>query len=805
MTPIVQAAQQRHDQAGSLADELPYWAWIDERTLLTRRGELVSLAALEPRGIAGNAPADLDHVLTSWMRLLGQLEDDVRFSLIVTRRPVAPDAVAEIGNEFLPEEIFRGRADELMRRNGELRFYAAWTLNPHLSDARKKGSVIASWTKRLTSNGAAQRVYLRDSIARAAEQLQRIVDAGRALVSDVSPGRVLTAGEATAVLGDLINRPGAVTPSHEGGALHWAWGLSDLEAHRRYLTLDAEPLSIYSLLEPPPQATANILWELLSLRAVWTYVWEWRGMSMGRARGKIRSAQKHFFSGRYSMMAHAKGTEGTEAALVDSAAAAESAVLGEALVELQSEGIPWGELAASLSVHAPSLQQLAELDSSIVKIFAGRDIKILREGYGQLSTWFARLPGQAPSRQLRRMPVSAGTALCCAAIFAPGRGRWRSKHLEAPALATLETRCGTLYDYDLFNGGDVGHSLVLGSTGAGKSFLLNFLLLHALRYKPRVSILDLGGGYRHLTELLGGSYLRLDGDQGGAPLQPFSLPKNERTFSFLTGWITQLLSLGGYKTTGEDGSEIRARIEDVYRSEAAKRRMSTLVDTLPPRMTAAMSRWTGSGQWGRIFDAGSRGKEIGGGDWQVVDLSGAAQYPDLVSAALTYCLERLRLELERPDETSRLKILVVDEAWRFLAEPATANYLAEAARTWRKRNAALILATQSVSDVVGGAATGALIESIPNRLFLSIPDLSDKAAEGLQLTPAEAAVIRGLIPKRELFARNPGGSEVLTLNVDRLSYWLFTSNPREEQKRAEAIKRTGDLLKAVEELAREGA
>ena len=73
------------------------------------------------------------------------------------------------------------------------------------------------------------------------------------------------------------------------------------------------------------------------------------------------------------------------------------------------------------------------------------------------------------------------------------------------------------------------------------------------------------------------------------------------------------------------------------------------------------------------------------------------------------------------------------------------------------------------------------------------------------MTPAEAAVIRGLIPKRELFARNPGGSEVLTLNVDRLSYWLFTSNPREEQKRAEAIKRTGDLLKAVEELAREGA
>ena len=173
-----------------------------------------------------------------------------------------------------------------------------------------------------------------------------------------------------------------------------------------------------------------------------------------------------------------------------------------------------------------------------------------------------------------------------------------------------------------------------------------------------------------------------------------------------------------------------------------------------------------------------------------------------MSAALTYCLERLRLELERPEETTRLKILVVDEAWRFLAEPATANYLAEAARTWRKRNAALILATQSVSDVAGGTATGALIESIPNRLFLSIRDLSYEAAARLQLSEAETSLIRSLVPKREVYARNPTDREVLTLNVDRQSYWMFTSNPIEEEKRAAAIRKAGSLQEAIEELAR---
>ena len=794
----------RHGEAGSLGEELPYWAWIDERTLLTRRGELVTLAALQPKGIAGVAPADLDHVLTSWMRLLGQLEPDARFSLIVTRRPVEAEAIPELGHERLGEELFRSRAAELVQRNGELRFHAAWTLNPRLREAPKKGNPLTAWTQRMKSNGAAQRIYLADSIARGAKQLERIADAGRALVSDVCPSRVLEEREATAVLSDLINRPGAVTPSHEGGALHWALGLSDLEAHRRHLTLDGEPLSIYSLVEPPPEATANILWDLLSLPGVWSYVWEWRGLGMEQARGRIRRAQKHFFSSRYSMVAHARGTESTDAALLDSAAAAETAALGEALVELQSQGIPWGELAASLSVHAKTLRELEEIDSSIVRIFAGRDIKILREGYGQLSAWFARLPGQAASRQLRRMPVSAGTALCCAALFAPERGRTRSKQLDAPSLATLETRCSTLYDYDLFNGGDVGHSLILGSTGSGKSFLLNFLLIHALRYRPRVAVLDLGGAYRHVTEMLGGGYLRLDGDAGGSSLRPFSLPDNERTFTFLTGWIGRLLRLGGYEPTADDGGEIQKLIVDLYGLEGKQRRMSALVETLPPRMKAAMTRWTSAGQWGRIFDEAGDGGDLTDTDWQVVDLSGASEHPDLCEAALSYCLERLRLELERPDEISRLKIMVVDEAWKFLAEPATANYMAEAARTWRKRNAALILATQSPSDVVSGAASGALIESIPNRLFLSNSDLSDEVAGRLQLSAEEAGVIRGLLPKREMYARSPQSSEVLSLNVDRRSYWLFTSNPQESERRAEVIERSGDLRAAIEELAAGG-
>ena len=210
---------------------------------------------------------------------------------------------------------------------------------------------------------------------------------------------------------------------------------------------------------------------------------------MDAARRKIRGAQRHYFSKRYSMMAHMQETEGTSSAMVDSAADAASSRLGNALVELEADGIAYGDLALTISLHG-EVAQSERLDGDIRRIFAAHDAKAIREGYGQLATWFCRLPAQPRKRQVRSVFVSAGSAACMAPIFGPPSGNPRSGHLRRDALAILETQWKTPYYYDLFHG-DVGHTLILGATGAGKSFMLNFLLVQALQYDPRVLILDL--------------------------------------------------------------------------------------------------------------------------------------------------------------------------------------------------------------------------------------------------------------------------------------------------------------------------
>jgi type IV secretion system protein VirB4 len=79
-------------------------------------------------------------------------------------------------------------------------------------------------------------------------------------------------------------------------------------------------------------------------------------------------------------------------------------------------------------------------------------------------------------------------------LFTVDHGSAGSSLLTSP-LAVLETPHHTPYAFNL-HVQDVGHTLVLGATGSGKSFLVNFLVTHAQKYEPLTVIFDLGHSYR---------------------------------------------------------------------------------------------------------------------------------------------------------------------------------------------------------------------------------------------------------------------------------------------------------------------
>ncbi len=698
----------------------------------------------------------------------------------------------------------RRRKAFLAERLQDVQAYLVWCHDPGLQQAttaNRRGPWWLNYCRAWLARNRAphEAVYLYDEVEAAAGRFRQVVDAGSKLVSDLTGIELLNGRDGGRFLSELVNRPGLPWDGSVTSGLNWSLAVSELDAERRFLRLDGEPVVLYSLLSPPAAARANMLNDLYRLNARMTVSLEWRPYTTETGRKKINSARKHYFSQRYSMMAHVQETEGSAVAMEDSVASAESDRLSRALVELETDGIAYGDISLSIALHG-ALSNIERLDGDLRRIFATHDAKLIQEGYGQLAQWFNRMPGQPRSRQLRKVLVSAGAAAALAPLFGPPRGREQSAHLEAPALTTLETHWQTPFFYDLF-AGDVGHTLILGATGAGKSFTLNFLLVQSLQYQPRVLILDLGGSYRWLTRFLGGGYLELSPNDGASGdsfrLRPFSLPPGERTFQFLTGWVTRLLRLGGMETTGDDPTEIRSRIEDLYAFPPASRNLSSLVRSLPKRMWAAMGRWHGAGTWARYFDNAADGDDLEFAEWQVIDLAGAAEHEDLCEAAMFYLLERLRIALEDPADIRRVKLMVVDEAWRYLKDPAVLSYLAEAAKTWRKRNAALIMATQSAGDVTRTPEAAGLLESMPTKIFLANPNLPEQVGEIFRLNPDEMDTIRSLVPKMELYLKRAGGAAILRLEVDPASYWLYTSNPRDSERRAEMIAEHG-LQRALE-------
>ena len=478
------------DAAGALAEELPWWGWLEDgRSCLTRAGELMSIARLTPSVLDGQTPEQLDRVVDRWQRMLSGVDSRTRLYFYLLRRPIQFEDQDEDKGSTVAALGRRKRRAFLEERVQSVSAYVAWAHDPGLSavTTQKTGG---PWWMAYAKNWMARRrnahesVYLESSIAEAAGSFRQLVEASRALVDDLTPVRVLDAARASLVLNELTNRPGSFWDGATGSGMNWRLAVSELEAERRNLRLDGEPVILYSLLSPPGAAKANLLQALYRLDATMTVTLEWRPQNLDAARRKIRGAQRHYFSKRYSMSAAVQETEGTATAMVDTAAEAESERLGDALVELETDGIAYGDLALTVALHGP-LSLTESLDGDIRRIFTSHDAKVIREGYGQLPAWFSRMPAQPRRRQVRSVFVSAGAVASMAPIFGPPVGTPRSGHLRKAALAVLETQWKTPYYYDLFKG-DVGHTLVLGATGAGKSFTLNFLLVQALQY-DRVS------------------------------------------------------------------------------------------------------------------------------------------------------------------------------------------------------------------------------------------------------------------------------------------------------------------------------
>ncbi|MGA7625665.1 MAG: hypothetical protein WCA91_19035, partial [Candidatus Acidiferrales bacterium] len=220
------------------------------------------------------------------------------------------------------------------------------------------------------------------------------------------------------------------------------------------------------------------------------------------------------------------------------------------------------------------------------------------------------------------------------------------------------------------------------------------------------------------------------------------------------------------------------------------RTLSVLVNTLPRSLALKLQKWTAGGQFGFLFD--NVEDTVSFSRFQCFDFQGMEQYPLILEPLLFYILHRSNHVITNREVTNVFKAFFIDEAWTFLRNPRIKGYIVEALKTWRKQNAAMILSTQSLDELRKSEIIDVIIETCATKIFLANPDMDRNLYRNqFHLNETEIDLISGLVPKRQFLIKNHEIAKIANLEVDRKSYWLYTNDPFDNRKRADAFAEHG--------------
>jgi type IV secretion system protein TrbE len=801
-----------YNETGSLSEQINLYGFIGPHTFLTKTGEVGVI--LEVRGVDYECldDASIDGFTKRLESALKLFDENYRLYQYLFKRNNEPIPYKVYDNPIVDAAIknriayLGSKADTLFSLSV---YYVVLYQGFQTSD--KLGTAIAELPRnpkkalsdlRAHFSGQKRTVVLGQHVGNAQAALLQKARSFILQVSDFLSVRILDKHEAFRVLKGTLNfHPDKLefAKLKYDTFLDYYLPESPLECHRGYLRVDDYYIKVLTLKEPSAQSFPLIFKRLLEVEANYYVVTEWKKEDSGKMRRVIQAKRRHFHNTKRSFASQVSLNEGPpQDVLLDDSKESQVRELGEGIKEIELYGNYFGQFSLTVVIYDLDMAKVDRACADFYKVFSVHDAQLYEEKYNLLNAFLAAVPGNHVFN-LRSLYLLNTNYADFSFLFTLHCGEPRNQHLRQEYLAVLETNHHTPYYLNLHYR-DVAHTMILGRTGAGKSFLLNFLITNLQKYDPHTFIFDLGGSFESLTQLFGGSYVRVGLESEGFKINPFSLPPTKENLDFLALFLKVLIQ--GPRAGELDPATERDlfhQVENLYAVDPALRTLGVLVNTLGHDIACRLSKWTRGGQFGFLFDNAE--DTISFSRFQCFDFQRMSQYPELLEPLLFYILHRANAVIADRQITSVFKAFFIDEAWVFLKNPAIQRYVVEALKTWRKHNAAMILSTQSLDELKRSDILDVIIESCATKIFLANPDMDrDLYRRQFHLNENEVELISGLIPKQQFLIKTPELAKVANLSVDARSYWLYTNDPYDNKKRKEAFDTYG-FEKGLEVLA----
>ena len=464
-----------------------------------------------------------------------------------------------------------------------------------------------------------------------------------------------------------------------------------------------------------------------------------------------------------------------ESQLEDSDAVNKAADINSALQVLGDDLANFGYFSPTITIMDKDLTRLEFKRRAVQQILDQQGLVSKVEDTNAIEAWLSSLPGQAYAN-CRRPIVSSANLVDLMPFSAVWAGPDWNDHLNAPPLMVTHTAGSTPFRLSLHQG-DVGHSMIVGPTGAGKSVLLNFIALQFRRYLgAQVFFFDKGSSARASTYFVGGEFYSLGSGQNDATFQPLADIDQEGTRTWASEWVIGLVARQGIIIVPELKTEIWETLSSLATRPRAQRTMTLLRAMVQNAdVKAALQPFANDGPYGDILDANAT--TLGDGDWQTFEMEALYNRPPAIAPTLDYLFHRLEKRF-----TGRPTLLVLDEAWLFLDDPMFAHKIREWLKTLRRRNVSVIFASQSLDDIANSKIASALIENCPTRIFLPNDRAEEPKTKSLYesfgLSDRQIQIIARAIPKAQYYYQSRSGNRLFELGLSRLALTITGSSSR---------------------------
>jgi type IV secretion system protein TrbE len=550
-------------------------------------------------------------------------------------------------------------------------------------------------------------------------------------------------------------------------------------------------LRTITILGFPPLSRPAILDALNHLGFAYRWVTRFVPLDRSDADRALKRLRRLWFNKRKSIAALLREVLTNQpVTLLDSDADNKMADADLALQALGGDHVAFGYLTVTVTVSDRDLDRVEEKRRAVERTIHGLGFTVIDETVNAVEAWLGSLPGHvyANIRQPLVHSLNLAHLMPLSSVWA---GPERDDHLGAPALLQAETRGSTPFRLSV-HVGDVGHMMIVGPTGAGKSVLLALFALQFRRYRDaRIIIFDKGFSARAAVLAMGGSHHQLGTSTDGAgelAFQPLRCIDRIEERTWAAGWIVNLLEQEGVLVTPDTKAVIWSALENLATAPPAERSLTGLSLLLQSQLLRqALAPFTLEGPHGRLLDAAE--DDLAVSDIHGFETEALMADKGAVAPVLTYLFHRIEARF-----TGEPTLLILDEAWSFLDHPLFAARIREWLKVLRKKNVAVIFATQSLADIAGSSIAPAIIESCPQRLFLP----NDRAAEpevreayaGFGLNARQLELIARATPKRDYYLQSSRGNRLFELGLGPVALALCTASDPVSQRRIDALLET---------------